>query len=312
MIEKSNLATKQAAPLGRGLAALFGDADTSYKSAALVGGTAQAPATEPRTQKTLPVSWLRPGIYQPRRTFDETALNELAASIREHGVLQPLLVRAVKDAPNVYEIIAGERRWRASQIAGIHDVPVVIKELSDQDALEVALIENVQRQDLSPIEESEGYRRLMEEFQYRQEDLAKVVGKSRSHIANMLRLLTLPDSVRAMMESGRLSAGHARTLVTASDPEALAQAIVERGLSVRQAEEFTKHAAGKSPGRKVTKNETPKAGIRNADILALEKELTNQLGLRVQLNAQANGSGAVTVFYGDMDQLDSLLRLLRA
>src|SRR5713226_7916208 len=211
--------------LGRGLSALFGEESDDI-----------AAADRQRVGKSVPIGFLRAGRFQPRHRFDDDALRALADSIREKGVLQPLLVRRHPDAANSYEIIAGERRWRAAQLAQLHEVPVVIKELDDRAALEIALVENVQREDLTALEEAEGYRRLMEEFGYTQEALGTAVGKSRSHVANMMRLLALPDPVRALVESGALTAGHARALLNAADPEGLAREIVRRGLNVRQAE----------------------------------------------------------------------------
>src|ERR1700722_6345008 len=231
-------------PLGRGLSALFGDADASYQAKPI---QAAAPATSEKTARTGPLmialTWLQPGTLHPRRHFDEDALKGLAESIRERGIIEPLVVRSVRDAKDSYEIIAGERRWRAAQKAGLHEVPVVVRELSDREALEFGLIENVQRQDLSPLEEAEGYKRLMDEFQHTQDNLAKIVGKSRPHITNMLRILTLPAAVKQMIADGTLSLGHARAIVTARNPLALAQEIAKKGLNVRQAEALAKRVS---------------------------------------------------------------------
>ncbi|MGE3624305.1 MAG: ParB/RepB/Spo0J family partition protein, partial [Bdellovibrionales bacterium] len=228
-------ATKPA-PLGRGLSALFGDADASYQTKGIV---MQGPQ-EKRGTQNIPTGALKPGPYQPRRNFNDEALKELAASVRERGILQPILVRPDKSVPGHYEIIAGERRWRAAQLAKLHEVPVVIRSLSDSEALEYGLIENVQRQDLTTLEEADGYQRLLDEFGHTQEGLSKIVGKRRSHVANILRHLSLPAEVKQHNESGQLSAGHARALVTAADPLALAREIVRRGLNVRQAEALAK------------------------------------------------------------------------
>jgi ParB family transcriptional regulator, chromosome partitioning protein len=276
--------------LGRGLSALFGE--ESEENAAhdrqRAGG------------KTVPIGFLRAGRFQPRRRFDDDALRALADSIREQGVLQPLLVRRHPDAANTYEIIAGERRWRAAQPTQLHEVPVVVKELDDRAALEIALVENIQREDLTALEEAEGYRRLMEEFSHTQEALARAVGKSRSHVANMMRLLSLPDAVRQLVETGALSAGHARALLNVADPAGLAREIVRRGLNVRQAERLAK--AGKA-GR------SKPAPAKDADTAALERDLANLLGLKVNVTFAARG-GALTIHYRTLDQLDDVLRRL--
>jgi len=298
--------TAKSAPLGRGLSALFGDADTSYK--------APSPAVSPavasdnnQPQRTLPIGQLQPGTYQPRHVFDQAAIEELAASIKERGILQPLLVRPVPQAKDLFEIIAGERRWRAAQQAGVHDVPVVVRELSDREALEFGLIENVQRQDLSPLEEAEGYRRLLDEFRHTQEDLAKVVGKSRSHIANMMRLLNLPAGVKQLIEKGELSAGHARALVTAKNPLELAQRIIKEGMNVRQAEALAKNEA-ENPQTHKKKN--PPATASDADTAALEKDLSRVTGLKVSIAAHGK-AGTITLHYQDLEQLDDVIKRLR-
>src|SRR6201996_1827152 len=227
--------------LGRGLSHLVGEAEASYRvSTPEAPAATQAPATAGGS--TLPVAFLRPGKFQPRRHFDDTLLDELASSIRQHGLLQPILVRPLAGETDAYEIIAGERRWRAAQRASLHDVPVIVQTLTDTQALEIALVENLQRQDLSALEEAEGYKRLMDEFGHSHAELGDLVGKSRSHVANMLRLLALPDGVKAMMQSGELSAGHARALLTAPDPETLAREVTGRGLSVRETERIANDA----------------------------------------------------------------------
>lgn len=293
-------------PLGRGLSALFGDADASYQAPKPV--IVASPVVE-RGVRTLPLSWLQPGAYQPRRHFDDDALKGLADSIRERGILEPLVVRVLAGAKDAYEIIAGERRWRASQLAGLHDVPVVIRDLTDREALEFGIIENVQRQDLSPLEEAEGYQRLMDEFDHTQEGLAKIIGKSRSHIANMLRILTLPQPVKQMISQGQLSMGHARALIPARDPIQLAEEIVKKGMSVRQAEELAKHNI---ENRQVHVRKGGATNTKdNADALLLEKELERLIGLKIKINAQGK-AGSLTVYYKDLDQLDDIIKRLRS
>ncbi len=309
-------ATKPA-PLGRGLSALFGDADASYQAprpAAASVASVLAPTQSQTKEKsggvqTMPIEWVQPGAFQPRRRFDEDAIKGLADSIRERGVLQPLMVRPIEGEKDSYEIIAGERRWRAAQMVGLHEVPVMIRALSDREALEIGLIENVQRQDLSPLEEAEGYRRLMEEFHHSQDGLAKVVGKSRPHITNMLRLLTLPQPVKQMIDAGQLSMGHARAIITAKDPTGLAQEIVKKGMSVRQAEGLAKRMAeagraGDAPKKKAISAQT------SADVLMLEKELERAIGLKVKLHLDGK-KGSITIHYADIDQLNGVIRKLR-
>jgi len=279
--------------LGRGLAALIGD------MAAIEG----ARVTESSGgSKRLPVDFIIANRANPRRTFDPELLEELTNSIREKGVMSPLLVRPTDD-PNVFELIAGERRWRAAQKAGLHDVPVIVREVDDKEALELAIIENVQRADLNPLEEALGYGQLIEQFDYTQQDLAQVIGKSRSHVANTLRLLKLPEDVRGMVSSGTLTAGHARTLITVEDPAALARQIVDRGLSVREAEALSQQRD--LPKRKPATEPTQ----RDADTLALERRLADALGLSVALNHTERG-GKVEIRYKTLEQLDDIcLRL---
>jgi len=293
------------APLGRGLSALFGDTDSSYGQQLAAAAPARSTRNQQDPTHTIPIEWIQPGAYQPRRHFDEAAIQDLARSIHERGLILPIMVRPLEGEKDSYEIIAGERRWRAAQVAGLHEVPVLIRTFSDREAMEIGLIENVQRQDLSPLEEGEGYRRLLEEFHHTQEGLAKVVGKSRPHITNLLRLLTLPDAVKDMITNGDLSMGHARAIITAKDPEELAKEIVKKGLSVRQAEALAKKASdGKFAKKKrVMKNADP-------DILALEQSLEKVLGLKVRLHADGS-SGALTIFYEDLDQLDGILQKLQ-
>ena len=284
--------------LGRGLSALLGEPVPSVVKLADAGDQAGHGRL-----RTLPVEHLRPGKYQPRRHFDQAAIDDLAQSIKEKGIIQPLVVRQL--AENAYEIIAGERRWRAAQSAMLHDVPVVVRELSDTEALELALIENLQRQDLTPLEEAEGFSRLMDEFQHTQEALAKVIGKSRSHVANMIRLLALPEPVKRMMDDGSLSAGHARALLTAQDPIGLAKQVVERGLNVRQTEKLAQEAAG-SAGR--TTSKAPKVE-KDTDLIALERSLSNLVGLQVTITAAPRG-GELSIHYNTLDQLDDVISRL--
>jgi ParB family chromosome partitioning protein len=284
-------------PLGRGLAALLKDDR----------GTAAAEAEGARAPRLVPVGNLHPGRLQPRRRFDPEALEALAASIRQQGVLQPLVVRPLADRPQHFEIIAGERRWRAAQRAALHEVPVVVKPLKDRDALEIALIENIQREDLTALEEAEGYRQLIEQYGYTQEALATAVGKSRSHVANLLRLLGLPASVQEMLQDGRLSAGHARALVTVHDAASLAQQIVARGLSVREAETL---AQGAKTAPTAARAKRGAARARDADTAALERDLSAQLGLKVTIDFDGKG-GRLSVHYRTLDQLDDVLQRLQ-
>src|SRR5499425_2989766 len=221
--------------LGRGLAALIGDV-----------GNESAALERTRGQRRVPIEFLRPNPRNPRRLFAEAELDELAASIRERGIIQPILVRTVRGTPDAYEIIAGERRWRAAQRAGVHEVPIILLEVGDREALELAIIENVQRTDLNPLEEAMGYEALASEFHYGQDEIAKVVGKSRPHVANTLRLMKLPDLVKSYLSENKISAGHARALLGQPDPEALARAVVDQGLNVRQLEALTQERARKA------------------------------------------------------------------
>ena len=257
---------------------------------------------------TVPIERLQPNPFQPRREFEPEALQALSDSIAANGILMPILARRSADRPDSLEIVAGERRWRAAQMARLHEVPVVIREFSDRQALEAAIVENIQREDLSAIEEAEGYRRLMDEFRHTQEVLAKAVGKSRSHIANTLRLLGLPEAVKAMVLHGELSAGHARALLGAEAPEALAKKVVRRGLNVRQTEQLVRRS-----GSVRTESGAGAAGAGKAakdpDTLALERDLTALLGLKVSIDIHGSG-GALTVHYQTLEQLDEVLRRL--
>lgn len=277
--------------LGRGLSALLGDEAEDYASLDRL-----------RLSKMVPIEFLRPNASQPRKRFDAESISALVDSVREKGILQPLLVRRHPEQTNAYEIVAGERRWRAAQRAGLREVPVVIKELSDGEALEIALIENVQREDLTAIEEAEGYRRLMEEFDHTQEALAQTIGKSRSHIANMLRLLTLPEPVQDMVNDGRLSAGHARTLIGTPTPEVWAELVISRGLNVRQTEQMVKRAQQETAAPSV-----PSA--RDPNIAALEKDLAQLLGLKVTIKGKGE-RGRLEIAYESLEQLDDVLQRL--
>ena len=275
--------------LGRGLAVLFGEAESG-------------PPAEPAAQRRVPIELVRPSAFQPRRRFADAELDALAQSIREKGILQPLLVRSLTGYKFKGRSFPGERRWRAAQRVGMHEVPVIVRALADSEVLEIALVENLQREDLSPLEEAEAYSRLIAEFGRTQASLAEAVGKSRSHVANTLRLLSLPASVRRRLEDGVLSAGHARALLAAADPEALAQEVMRRGLNVRATERLVQRRAG---------IQRPRRRIRDADTLALERELGTRLGLRVTLERKQRG-GALTVHYASLDQLDRVLGLLRS
>lgn len=285
--------------LGRGLAALLGEED---------GEAAAVAAGAQRGQNQAPIERLHPSRVQPRQDFDEEAIDSLAASIKEQGLLQPILVRPHPEQPGEFEIVAGERRWRAAQRAKLHSVPIVVRELSDGEALELAIVENVQRQDLNPVEEALAYRQLIEEFGHIQDQVARVVGKSRSHVANTLRLLNLPDTALALLRDGSLTAGHARAVLAAADPEALTQAIVSEGLTVRQAEQ----RATAETGDQAAKPKKPRAKAeKDADTLALERDLSSQLGLKVLIDHRGQG-GSLTVQYSSLEQLDSIVQRLHS
>jgi ParB family chromosome partitioning protein len=282
--------------LGRGLSALLGDTPAAPDAAALRGGDG--------AQRTLPVEVIEPGPFQPRIAIEPGALQELSESIRVHGLLQPILVRPAPARPGYYQIIGGERRWRAAQAVPLHEVPVVIRDLDDRQAMAAGLVENLQRQDLGALEEAEGYHRLREEFGMTQEALGQVVGKSRSHVTNTLRLLGLPDRVRELLQDGALTAGHARALLSAPDPVALALQVVDRGLNVRQTEVL----ATRKP--RTTTADRGAASAKDPEIAALERELSAHLGLRVGVRHDG-GSGVVTIRYKDLDQLDGVIQLLK-
>jgi len=318
--------------LGRGLSALFGEdipaasgspasvsvAETGRGSGSSSsgggGGSTGAPGENDgsRGVRLVPIDRLGPSPYQPRRSFDETGLDELAESLRARGVLQPLLTRPSAAKPGFYEIVAGERRWRAAQRAGLHDVPVLVRDLDDRETLEVALVENLQRQDLNPIEEAEGYRRLVDEFDHSQEILAEVVGKSRSHVANTMRLLQLPVGVRDMVSEGALSAGHARALLTLEDPSVFAEEVVRKGLNVRQTEALARGVSSRPTQSRPRGPRGPGAAPvgKDTDTLALERDLGAQLGMAVSIDQKANGGGTVTVVWQSLAQLDEVLARL--
>ena len=276
--------------LGRGLNALLGDLE---------------PEEKPQGIKTVLLSDLEPSPFQPRRVFNQEAIDDLVESIRTKGVLQPLIVRLKNGFSDKYEIVGGERRWRASQMAGLTEVPVLVKSLTDKEALEVALIENLQRQDLNALEEAEGYRRLMEEFANTQEELARAVGKSRSHVANTMRLLGLPEKVKSFLEEGRLTSGHARALLTSKDPEALAQTVIEKGLNVRQTEKLAQNGSPKK------KHNVIKKADKQEECDSLAEDLSRSLGIAVTIKPKAVG-GDLILSYETLEQLDMLVRKLNA
>lgn len=303
-------ATKQKG-LGRGLSALMGEeADApAARSVSTPSNTRSGNLME------LPTSALRPGKYQPRSNFRLEQLQELADSIAHNGIMQPILARPIDNEGN-YEIVAGERRWRAAKLADLQVVPVIIRELSDKLALELAIVENIQRADLSPVEEAAGYQRLMDEFDYTQEELAETVGKSRSHIANLLRLQNLPEELKEMLDNGDLSMGHARALVGHKDALTLAEEIVRKGLNVRQAEALSRRDPNKPLGRPrkgiAPQSATPgtrQSGPKDPDIIALEDTLSENLGLKVSIDDQGS-NGLISIQYTTLEQLDDILRRL--
>ncbi len=292
--------------LGRGLDALLGaERETSAEESKQIAPAGRAPLA-------LPIASIRPGRFQPRRRFDAEEVAALAQSIREKGVIQPVLVRPVAGEPGMYELVAGERRWRAAQLAQLHEIPALVRELADRDSLEVALVENLQRQDLTAIEEAHGYQRMMDDFRRTQEDVAEVVGKSRSHVANTLRLLTLPSPVQDMLDDGRLTAGHARPLVGLDRAERLAARIVSGSLSVRETERLAQKVrdggwASLEGKRGAGGGRTPD---RSPDLVELEHDVSQRLGLVVQIKAKGE-TGEVTIRYKSLEQLDDLLAKLR-
>ncbi len=285
--------------LGRGLSALMADVNEADHPVP----NAEAPR---RPDMVVPIENIAPNPDQPRRRFDPEHLEDLANSIREKGVIQPLIVREKPGAAGKYEIVAGERRWRASQKAQLHELPVIVRELNDTEVLEIAIIENIQRSDLNPVEEAAGYRQLMDRFGHTQDALSKALGKSRSHIANLMRLLNLSPDIQEMLEEGKLSAGHARALITSDHAEEIAKRIVSEGLSVRQTEAMVKKYASGD----LDKPKKPKVE-KDADTKALEGDLSANLGMKVAIDHKAGAeSGQITIKYKDMDQLDELCRIL--
>ena len=276
--------------LGRGLSALIGEEGVPTRGEA-----------RDRAPRTMPTAFLKPNRFQPRKHFAEEELSDLAQSVKEKGILQPILVRPITGDPNAFEIVAGERRWRAAQLAKLHDVPVVVREMNDGEALELALIENIQRSDLNAIEEAAAYHELLDRFAYTQDKVASEVGKSRSHVANTLRLLKLPESVKTMVRDGRLTAGHARTLIGLADPEARAREILAGALNVREAEQRSQSKKGK----------THKRPVEDPNIKALEESISNGLGLKVQILHKGDKGGEVRISYKSLEQLDDLTRRLK-
>jgi len=299
--------TSKPSRLGRGLSALLGETEFEMSAGAPAG-----PGAAPRD---VPVAALVPNPFQPRKSFDDVYMAELSASIREKGVLQPLIVRpkagaegvSGPDGETLYEIVAGERRWRAAQMASVHAVPVVIKSLSDGEALEIALVENIQRADLGPLEEAAGYRALMDEFGHTQDHLGEIVGKSRSHVANMLRLLTLPEKIQALMAEGALTAGHGRALLRAQNPLELAQRVIKEHLNVRETEAL---ARGDVEPKSKSASSPAVTETKDADTLALENNVSNALGLKVTLHHKGERGGEVRIAYKTLEQLDEVCRRL--
>lgn len=283
--------------LGRGIGALIGDDRPAIDPVSRETGD--------ETRRQIPLAYIKPGEAQPRRHFDEGALDELAQSIKEKGLIQPLIVRKV--GPDAFELVAGERRWRAAQKVGLHHVPVVVQDYDDTVAAEIAMIENVQREDLTPAEEARGYKALMDKFGHRQEDLARIVGKSRSHIANLLRLLGLPDPVLHLLDLGKLTMGHARALVGRDDAEAVAARIVKDGLTVRAVETLFQNPA---KGKKTAKTKRVRAGRKDADTRAIEQAIAAAIGMKTSIDHGADG-GTITLNYKDVEDIDGLLSALK-
>jgi ParB family chromosome partitioning protein len=283
--------------LGRGLAALMGDVRT------------ETSVDRPRGQRRLPTGALRPNARNPRRAFADAELEELAASVRERGIIQPIIVRPLRGVDDEFEIIAGERRWRAAQRAALHEVPVVVIEATDAEALQLAIIENVQRADLNALEEAEGYRALIDEFDNSQDEIARIVGKSRSHVANTLRLLKLSDAVKAHIRGGKLRAGHARMLIGAPDADALAEEIVARALNVRQVEAIARERAQQNGQKRGNGRSARKSAAKSADTLAFEKRVSDATGLVVSIDHR-DERGTLMIRYRTLDQLDDLVQRL--
>jgi ParB family transcriptional regulator, chromosome partitioning protein len=284
--------------LGRGLAALIGEMDQPLP--------ANSPVPTVSADRQVPIEFVVRNPKNPRKNFLESDLQDLAASIRQHGIVQPVVVRTI--TTDRYEIIAGERRWRAAQLAGFTQIPVIVRDVDDRTALEIAIVENVQRADLNPLEEAQGYELLIAEHGYTQNDLGEIIGKSRSHVANSLRLLKLPEPVRDLVSAGNLSAGHARALIPTSNPAALAQTVVSKGLSVRDTERLAQNDIKAQSGSVNPANKT-EAGRKDADTLALERTLSDSLGLDVSINHK-QGGGQVRIAYRTLEQLEEICRLL--
>jgi len=293
------MAEEQARPrLGRGLAALIGEV-----------GDEMAVVERGRGQRKVPIEFLRPNPRNPRKLFDENELDQLALSIRQRGLIQPVVARPFPNVPDAYEIIAGERRWRAAQKAGLHEIPVVILEIDDKTSAEYAIIENIQRSDLTAIEEAEGYNQLLGEFKYRHEDLSHIIGKSRVHVTNMMRLIGLPEEIKEMVRNRQITGGHARALLSLDNPLPVARQIVEKGLSVRQIEAIAQDERSREDERGVVQPKKRGRKEKDPDTRALEKALENVLGLTVSIEHQGQG-GELRIRYGSLEQLDGLCRRL--
>ncbi len=284
--------------LGKGLAALIGEKESLVND---INITNDAPNQNLRQSDEIPIEFLHPNKNQPRKLFDEEKIDELSQSIKQKGLILPILVKKIDE--NNYQIIAGERRWRASQKAGLHDVPVIIKNLDDKEILEIALIENMQREDLNPIEEAEGIARLQDEFKYTQEELSNILGKSRPQISNTIRLLKLPQKVKEFVQNKTLSAGHARALVGLEDSYAIAQVAIKKNMNVRQLETYISYVKNKR-GKKGNKAKDP-------NILSLENEITQMLGLIIKIDHKDSEKGKLEIFYNNLEQLDDLIKKLR-
>ena len=307
---ESTPARKRPSGLGRGLNALFGDVAVEAPVLATPGGAAKAasPVSGDAVQH-VGVGSIRPLPGQPRRHFDENAIAELADSIGLRGLLQPIIVRRSPDGDG-YQLVAGERRWRAAQRAGLHQIPALVRELDDAATYEIALVENIQRQDLNAIEEASAYRRLIDDFGHNQEALAKLVGKSRSHVANLMRLLDLPESVQALVGDGSLAMGHARALIGADDAEAIARRVAKEGLSVRAVEALVRASKGDDAPRKAPLEYKSMDGGRDPDIVAVERHLSELLGIGVAIQYAGEGKGALTLKFASLDQLDMICQRL--
>lgn len=292
--------------LGRGLSALLGESEGDGYEASEAGG--EAPARSRDGVRLIPIEMIRPNPAQPRKTIDEADLEALSQSIAEKGLVQPVLVRPVAGEDEAYELVAGERRWRAAQRAQLHEIPALIRELTDRETLEIGIVENVQRADLNAVEEAQAYRQLIDRFGHTQDDVARAVAKSRSHVANMLRLLALPEGVLTYLANGKISAGHARAIASAPDPVSLAEAIVAKGLSVREAERLAREAQADTGLERKSVRKASSDG-KDADTRALEADITARLGLSVDIRHGSKG-GEIRVLYKTLDQLDDVCRRL--